>query len=558
MPASSQPRTPNKRRRDDSPGSSALPPNPFGDAPVRARPSDHLRSACPLCFGGSFPSDRTRSEPDILVCVDACFTQKRNQQARDPPRSHPRSVFIPESVVDDMERYVSARRPVKKPRASKRARTADDEPEDGYEGGLRVPKSVLDDCEASFTAADDRRQKASTQFFDDTALMALVCRHDAVLWLVNMKSAGEKQHYALALLEMLFQHIPCDFKYHQRLYTLDRQILHARTDIHLRLGQWLARRYAHAQAKRAAAELALQQCGQTETFLRDQWAKQVEAQTKPLPKQSKTSGRDAVEELMDLRKGRDILKERVKDLEDAVLAGGPDVVEAELEREEARKALKKHETSMKLKHRMLGVDQRHKLEKLLSNQYYGVLMNARAAKKRLRDRLRMRKFELDRLERSFRKQSNDQKLNEHVASTVKRREPGISALAALYNRLCDNLERFIHERKAPQGARCPQKIKTKGLFALNVDDEIWQDIGLDDDTPQGQPPPWLSDTNVREGIVALLERDRCLEEMNRLKHEELSIRIWFAEEWAVVNAAINERNERQFEILAGDSTYLPT
>ncbi|KAG6804944.1 hypothetical protein H0H92_001565, partial [Tricholoma furcatifolium] len=60
--------------------------------------------------------------------------------------------------------------------------------DDHYEGTLRVPKSVLDGCESGFTAADSRRQKASTQFFDDTALMALLCRHDIVLFIANMRS----------------------------------------------------------------------------------------------------------------------------------------------------------------------------------------------------------------------------------------------------------------------------------------------------------------------------------------------------------------------------------
>lgn len=40
--------------------------------------------------------------------------------------------------------------------------------------------------------------------------MALLCRHDCVLWLVNMTSAGEKQYYALALLQEFIQHIPSD------------------------------------------------------------------------------------------------------------------------------------------------------------------------------------------------------------------------------------------------------------------------------------------------------------------------------------------------------------
>ncbi|KAI6094190.1 hypothetical protein EV401DRAFT_2062594 [Pisolithus croceorrhizus] len=38
--------------------------------------------------------------------------------------------------------------------------------------------------------------------------MALLCHHDHVLWLVNMTSAGEKQHYAVVLLKYLFAHPP--------------------------------------------------------------------------------------------------------------------------------------------------------------------------------------------------------------------------------------------------------------------------------------------------------------------------------------------------------------
>jgi hypothetical protein len=59
-----------------------------------------------------------------------------------------------------------------------------------------------------FKAADEKREKASTQFFSDTGLMALLCHHDRVLWLVNMTHAGERQHYALALLRRLFDNIP--------------------------------------------------------------------------------------------------------------------------------------------------------------------------------------------------------------------------------------------------------------------------------------------------------------------------------------------------------------
>lgn len=90
--------------------------------------------------------------------------------------------------------------------------TEPDVEEDKYEGPLRVPNSVLDGCESSFKAADEQREKASTNFFEDTGLMALICRHDCVLWIANMTSAGERQHYSLALLRKLFQHLPTSYR----------------------------------------------------------------------------------------------------------------------------------------------------------------------------------------------------------------------------------------------------------------------------------------------------------------------------------------------------------
>lgn len=83
---------------------------------------------------------------------------------------------------------------------------------DGIESGMRVPTSALNDCKDSFMAADEKRQKSSTQFFADTGLMALLCHHDRVLWVVNMTLAGERQYYVLTLINQLFNHLPSAFK----------------------------------------------------------------------------------------------------------------------------------------------------------------------------------------------------------------------------------------------------------------------------------------------------------------------------------------------------------
>jgi hypothetical protein len=146
--------------------------------------------------------------PDIIVCIDACFTQKRSTNPRgadghDPPNPTS-SFFLPNDDVQAMEEFVQRCRGEKR-----RARASRVEPEeDRYEKGMSVPVSVLDGCGESFMAADEKREKASTRFFTDTGLMALLCRHDRVLWIANLTSAGEKQHYALALLDRLFKHLP--------------------------------------------------------------------------------------------------------------------------------------------------------------------------------------------------------------------------------------------------------------------------------------------------------------------------------------------------------------
>jgi hypothetical protein len=129
---------------------------------------------------------------NVIGCIDACFTQKHRHGPVDCYHCHPQSVFLTDSEVKAMENFVADQRP-------SRPQTVD-HGEDGFEPTMKVSNSVLNDCRDSFKAADERRVKASTKFFSDTGLMVLLCRHDLVLWLVNMTSPGERQHYALALI----------------------------------------------------------------------------------------------------------------------------------------------------------------------------------------------------------------------------------------------------------------------------------------------------------------------------------------------------------------------
>lgn len=91
------------------------------------------------------------------------------------------------------------------------------------------------------------------------------------------------------------------------------------------------------------------------------------------------------------------------------------------------------------------------------------------------------------------------------------------------------------------------EIPREGLFKLDVDDDIWQDVGLNDEH-HGPPPLWLRDDAVRQGIKSMLQLDRCKEEEARLLRERLALQEWMQEEWQVVQTA-KEIAGMGFEIL---------
>ena len=130
-----------------------------------------------------------------IVCVDANFSQRRRHSRHpDPVDPHPDTHFILVKEVEFMRSVVE------------RARPSDSRP--NAKSLARLPDDTLDDCEKAFTAAQGHIAKSSSAIFADTALMAVLCRHDRPLFLVNMTSAGERQYYALALIKALFQHLP--------------------------------------------------------------------------------------------------------------------------------------------------------------------------------------------------------------------------------------------------------------------------------------------------------------------------------------------------------------
>lgn len=128
--------------------------------------------------------------------------------------------------------------------------------------------------------------------------------------------------------------------------------------------------------------------------------------------------------------------------------------------------------------------------------------------------------------------------NEHASAAIKRREPNINNLVSSYNKLCQRIATLIAAKQAPRGTVAPLPVPTKGIYQLDVDDIIWQDLGLTGDE-ESMPPLWLSNDKVRSGIRAMLQKDRCEEEALRSLRERQHLQTWFRTEWEVVCEAIS-------------------
>ena len=145
-----------------------------------------------MSFGTSvFLTVRPSQGGDVHVAIDATFSQRHNAAAGDSPWLHEPKYFISKDVVYSVGARISAARS-KPPRAYKHS----------------VPDTALDECEKSYEAANEKKDKSIGNKFDDTGLMALVCRHDIVLFLANVDTAGEQQKYSVALIEHLYSQLP--------------------------------------------------------------------------------------------------------------------------------------------------------------------------------------------------------------------------------------------------------------------------------------------------------------------------------------------------------------
>ncbi|KAG6824273.1 hypothetical protein H0H92_007384 [Tricholoma furcatifolium] len=150
-----------------------------------------LQRRCPACFGGNQFGRPFSEGGDVHVCVDGNFNHRHLKSSGSGPKFYEPEYMLAKLEVDAVgNRIDEVRR--KPPKARK----------------PKVPDEAVDECEATHVSGSGSNSKTNMDKFDDSGVMALVCRHDIPVFLANIDTPGEQQKYAFALIEHLMALLP--------------------------------------------------------------------------------------------------------------------------------------------------------------------------------------------------------------------------------------------------------------------------------------------------------------------------------------------------------------
>lgn len=126
------------------------------------------------------------------------------------------------------------------------------------------------------------------------------------------------------------------------------------------------------------------------------------------------------------------------------------------------------------------------------------------------------------------------KLHQSTLKAIQKRKPALLTAIRKFNRYCAKLaELYKPEWGIPLPAPLPVMLDNlRGNGSTILMEDVWITR-----TP-GTLPRWLEDSDVREGIRAMLKIDRCKEERLRLGIEADNLCRWFGRELSAVETAL--------------------
>ncbi|KAF9510920.1 hypothetical protein BS47DRAFT_1364244 [Hydnum rufescens UP504] len=495
----------------------------------RHEPSLYLQSHCPLCFGGNH-TEQLGLLVSCIVCIDANFQLKCNRDLDrrmghkgetgtwDPLVMSPWSTWLSDEHLAEWEAKINSMR------LAKASRTA-----------------TLNQCLESFTAADGNRVKASTQKFDSTGVMALLCQHDWTIFLANMVTTGEKQFYAYALIAVLLRELPECWKVgllYDVACALQRslakwqfmpgwldQISFGVSIFHVYGHQWVCQLWYHP---RKAELWGLSDGEGCERF----WSELMR-----LIPCLQVSGHG----------NSWLVASSLDDLNVELLALAKEGLEVTVSSElktnidETKEALHKVQNNVAQKVAVLqamDVTSFTSLEEMRRSPWINAQLNLHVLRTQLVAKLCAQKFELSSLDHAHANRKLDHNTHAHVDAAVKSHTPAIQSNLKHYNEKIRQLLSMRGKNGIPNDAYIPPEIEPDGLLKMDVNQPVWQDANIAD-FPNGNVPDWLADESVHTNIRMAQEIINCKQDLLRCRAEYSNLRAWFNAEFKATKKAFD-------------------
>lgn len=96
-----------------------------------------------------------------------------------------------------------------------------------------------------------------------------------------------------------------------------------------------------------------------------------------------------------------------------------------------------------------------------------------------------------------------------------------------------------HSRRYRPNASIPPLLDIPELFNPDANSSMWMDSSLNEDDEIHEPPAYLSDSKVQEGILGWLGLQRCLEEESRVLSEMEGLLCWMSSQINAIKQALN-------------------
>ncbi|KAJ7828627.1 hypothetical protein B0H13DRAFT_1916981 [Mycena leptocephala] len=124
------------------------------------RASRVLRERCPACFGHTEWGRSLDDGGDVQLGADGCFSYRHLRSAGDGPIGYTPSFFIPKRKIDVVAQKMAHAKD--NPRA---------------EATLPIPQDIIDECESTFKAANEKTQSGESKRYDAADTISLQHLH---------------------------------------------------------------------------------------------------------------------------------------------------------------------------------------------------------------------------------------------------------------------------------------------------------------------------------------------------------------------------------------------